>query len=193
MKKRIIRLILWLGVLSSMVLLPMLVSAAPPSPGSGSTPVLTAPPTWGAPTRVRAVYGLRLREGPSLAAPVILVLWNGEKVYPGGGPVWNQGISWTYVRVYRWGRYYEGFCASAYLANYGGYSPSGESGLKVIAPIGLRLRSGPGLWYPVWRIVPYGTVLQPTGLTQWSGGLQWTQVAIDGIYLWAASMYLTPV
>lgn len=156
--------------------------------------VQAAPPVPGAPTKVvLAPYGLRLREDPSLAAPVILTLYNGEFVYPLAGPVWNQGISWTFVRVYRWGRYYDGYCASAYLRNYEGYVPTGEHGLMVTAPAGLRLRSGPGPWYATRRIVPYGTILQPTGASQWGGGILWRQVSINGTWLWAASDYLRPV
>ncbi len=177
--KLVYRLALAVAVLA-MFMVPMSVQAAPPIPG--------------APTRVvLAPYGLRLREDPSLAAPVILTLYNGELVYPLAGPVWNQGISWTFVRVYRWGYYYDGYCASAYLGTYGGYVPTGEHGLMVTAPAGLRLRSGPGLWYPTRRIVPYGAVLQPTGASQWGGGILWKQVSINGVWLWAASTYLRPV
>lgn len=171
-------------------LLPVVADAAPPAP-PGSVHVM-APPVTGAPTTVRAPWGLRLREGPSLTDRTLLILKNGEKVYPAAGPVWNQGISWSYVVVYRSGYPYEGFCASAYLANYGGYAPSGESGLKVIAS-SLRLRSCPGTWCRVQRVVPYGTILQPTGTIRWAGGLRWTEVSIDGVYLWAASRYLVMV
>jgi len=153
--------------------------------------VHAAAPRPGTPTKVvYAPKGLRLREGANLATPVILTLYNGELVYPLAGPVWNQGISWTFVRVYRWGYYYDGFCASAYLRNYTGYVSTGESGLMVVAPAGLRLRSGPGPWYAVRRIVPYGTILQPVGGCQWGGGTLWTEVAFNGTYLWGASMYL---
>ncbi|MBC7236042.1 MAG: hypothetical protein H5T69_09380 [Chloroflexi bacterium] len=184
-----------IGLVALLVLMltPVAVSAAPATPSSESHPVVAAPPLFGPPTVVRAKYGLRLRTGPSLVDPVILVLRNGETVYPGGGPVYNQGISWTYVRVIRWGRAYEGFCATAYLASFGGYTPTGESGLKVIAPAGLHLRLGPGTGYRVARTVPYGTILKPTGIYQWNGGIKWTKVGIDGVFLWAAAAYLRPV
>lgn len=193
--KRLTRIMLLVTLFGAFALAPMAAIAAPPTPGAVDTtdPIVTAPPVLGAPTTVRAYTGLRLREGPSLADPVIKILYNGEMVYPAAGPVYNEGISWTYVGVYRGGYYYEGFCASAFLANFGGYTPTGESGLKVTAPWGLRLRSGPGKGYSIKRIVPYGTILQSTGVTQWGSGIQWTQVAIDGIYLWAAGAYLHAV
>jgi len=173
------RALLVVAVLA-MLMVPMSVHAAPPVPGAPTKVVL-------------ARYGLRLREDPNLSAPIILPLYNGELVYPLAGPVWNQGISWTFVRVYRWGYYYDGYCASAYLGNYGGYVPSGEHGVMVTAPAGLRLRSGPASWYATRRIVPYGAILQPTGASQWGGGILWSQVAVNGLYLWCASMYLQTV
>jgi|YNPNPStandDraft_1061719.scaffolds.fasta_scaffold06975_1 hypothetical protein len=192
MRTRWLHLATVLGLVLLLAVAPLTVWAAEPG-SEGQPPTTTAVPIPGAPTTVRASSGLRLRQGPSLAEPTILILRNGETVYPMAGPVYNQGIAWSFVRVYRWGYYHDGFCAAAYLANYGGYSPTGEHGLKVIAPNGLRLRYGPGLGYGVARTVPYGTILQPTGITQWAGGIQWTKVAFDGVYLWAASMYLQPV
>lgn len=184
------------GLVSVLLMAPLSVQAAPPVPPSGDAdaPVtVAAPPIEGAPTTVRAAYGLRLREGPSLSDRIILVMRNGETVYPAGGPVWRQGIPWIFVRVRRWGYVYEGFCASNYLANYGDYTPPAASGVKVVASAGLRLRSGPGLWYYTRRIVPYGTILRPTGATRWGSGLKWTQVSVDGVHLWAASKYLVQV
>ena len=194
-RRRLIYIVATILLTMALFAAPLSVQAAPPGPESdgGAPPAVSAPAISGPPTTVRAPSGLRLREGPSLTDRIILVLRNGETVYPAGGPVQNQGISWTFVRVERWGWTYEGFCASAYLANFTGYSPTGESGVKVVAGAGLRLRSGPGLGYSIRRIVPYGTILQPTGATRWGSGLQWTQVSIDGTYLWAASKYLVGV
>jgi len=174
--KRLIRIVLRLAMVVALFTIPLALTV---SAGTAVT--------------VNAPLGLNLRDGPSLVDPIVLVLYHGETVYIVGGPVWYGGISWTHVGVYRWGGYYDGFCASAYLSNYGGYVPNGTSGLMVTAGAGLRLRSGPGLWYGIQRIVPYGAVLQPTGSTQWANGLQWSQIAIDGVYLWAASIYLTAV
>jgi hypothetical protein len=193
-KQSLIWIITTVLITAALFIAPLSAQAAPPGPESdeGPPPAVSAPAISGPPTTVRAASGLRLREGPSLNDRIILVLKNGETVYPAGGPVWSQGISWTFVRVHRWGWTYEGFCASAYLANYSGYSPTGESGLKVVAGA-LRLRSGPGLGYSIRRIVPYGTILQPTGATRWGSGLKWSQVSINGTYLWAASKYLVGV
>jgi hypothetical protein len=138
--------------------------------------------------------GLRLRTEPNLAAPVILGLWNGETVYVTGESTWVQGIAWANVQVYRWGVWYQGYCASAYLSNYGGWTSPGEPGLQVNAAAGLRLRSGPGTGYSIVRIVPYGTILQPTGAaTQWANGYEWQQVTFDGVTVWAAKIYLTTI
>ena len=153
-----------------------------------------APVLGPATTVVDAPLGLRLREGPSLIDPIDLVLYNGETVYEQARPEWNQGISWTYVGVYRGEAYYEGYCATAYLGTYGGWEPTGEAGLKVTAAIGLRLRSGPGLGYAVQRIVPFGTILPATGAAnQWGDGYEWTQLTLDGTSVWAATMYLTAI
>jgi hypothetical protein len=194
------RILAFVIMIMAMAMLPLGVYAAPPAPtedtapAEGTAPAPQAMPVFGAPTTVRAWYGLRLREGPGLSEPIILVLRNGETVYPAGEPIWAQGIAWQFVRVYRWGLFYDGFAASSYLANYGGYNPpAATSGLKVIAPAGLRLRAGPGLGYATYRIVPYGTVLQPAGQTAWGNGLQWTKVSINGTTLWAATMYLQAV
>lgn len=184
------------GLVLVLLIAPLSVRAAPPVPPSdnGDAPVtVAAPPIEGAPTTVRAAYGLRLREGPSLSDRIILVMRNGETVYPAGGLVWRQGIPWTFVRFRRWGYVYEGFCASNYLASYDDPAPPAASGVKVVASSGLRLRSGPGLGYHTRRIVPYGTVLRPTGTTRWGSGLKWTQVSVDGVHLWAASKYLVRV
>ncbi|MHB1294005.1 MAG: SH3 domain-containing protein [Anaerolineae bacterium] len=187
----------WLRILAPVVLLvlvavvPVLsVSAAPPVP-----PTTAAPPVFGAATTVRAYGGLRLREGPSLSDPIILVMPNGATVYPAGEPIWNEGVSWTYVRYYGAVYYYEGFAATAYLGTGGGTVPPPPtgSGLKVTADLGLRLRAGPGLGYAIQRVVPYGTILQPTGATQWADGYQWNEVNYSGITVWAASMYLQAV
>ncbi|HUV93482.1 MAG TPA: SH3 domain-containing protein [Anaerolineae bacterium] len=196
-KARVVRLVCLLAVLAAPAVFPTVAYAAPPSPPSDSesAPVVQAPPIPGAATTVTAGLGLRLREGPSTSDRVLLILRYGESVYPAAGPVWGGGRYWTYVFFYRWGYTYEGFCASQYLANYDPSTP-GEDGtgqVRVTARLGLRLRGGPGTYYGIYRVVPYGTTLQTTGSTQWGSGLQWTQVSYGGYSLWAASMYLRDV
>jgi len=143
---------------------------------------------------VTAQAGLKLRSGPGLGYGVITVLSYGQPVTPISGPVWGDGISWTYVKVHRGGYWYEGYCATTYLGYGGGHPPApGGHGLQVTAAAGLRLRSGPGTGYAVWRVVPYGTILRPTGAQRWGNGLLWSQVVIGGSYLWGASAYLRPV
>ena len=163
------------------------------APTEGSVDV-QAMPIWGAPMTVRAWGGLRLREGPSLSDRVMLVLYNGETVYPGAAPIWADGYSWTFVKVYRYGRWYQGFCANMYLVPGGGTPPPPVvHGLKVTAAAGLRLRYAPGLAYGICCVVPYGTILQGTGNTASASGLQWSEVIYGTRRLWAASMYLVAV
>jgi len=177
----LIRSVTLLSLVGVLLLLPLSAIAAPP-PG---------PP--GPAVYVTAKLGLKLRQAPNLASSVILILRQGEAVYPLAGAVVNQGISWTFVRVFRWGYAYDGYCATAYLSSYAGSPPPSESGLKVTAPAGLRLRAGPGLGYATRRIVPAGTIVQPTGITQWGSGILWTKVRFNGTYLWAAQAYLQAV
>lgn len=182
----------WLGVVVTLAILASLLAL--PSAALAAPPVgAQAPPIWGSPTYVTAWSGLRLRESASLNAPIIFTMYHGETVYPSTTVIWNQGIAWRWVRVWRWGRWYEGFCATVYLASDGGGTPPAQSGLMVTATLGLRLRSGPGTWYAIRRVVPYGTILQPTGATAWGSGYHWTQVSVGGATFWAASAWLTPV
>ena len=194
----------------AVLLAPMVAVAAPPTPGSVAEgpPMVAAPPRPSQPATVTAVGGLRLRHGPSLYDRVILVLRRGETVYPAGGPVWGSGISWTYVIVYRYGFRYEGFCATNYLSNTGrpdpgpdpkpgpgpgpGPGPIADYRVRVTAPGGLRLRTGPSVAYRIQRVVSYGTVLRATDVTRWGSGIQWREVVVGHQRLWAAAMYLRP-
>ncbi len=186
-KRVLVRVLIPLIALLALLVGPMAVQAAPPVQPS------TEPVEVGPSTTVTARLGLNLRTGPSLENSLVLVLYKGETVYTLGDTQWNQGILWTKVRVYRGGYYYDGYCAGAHLANYSGYTASGESGLKVTASEGLRLRSGPGLGYSIQRIVPYGAILRDAGGRDTGSGLDWTQVYINGTALWAASDYLEGV
>jgi uncharacterized protein YgiM (DUF1202 family) len=195
-----LRVMVLLALLVGSLALPLAASAAPPVPPSaGETaapqpPVVSAPPIWGEGTTVVAPAGLRLREGPTLGSRILLILHNGETVYPGAGPVWGSGMSWTYVRVWRWGTWVEGFAATRYLANQGGdTTPPPVGGLKVVTPVGLRVRTGPGLGYGIYTVARQGTVLQPTGTTQWANGYEWAQVFYNGQYLWVAKAFTREV
>ncbi len=148
---------------------------------------------------VQSPLGVNVRTQPKLTAPIVIVLRNGEQVTTYGQEVWAQGIRWIQVSVSRWGYVYEGYCASAYLANYPGYNEpidgyTGDKGFKVISPDGLRLRSGPGLkYYPV-RIVPYGTILERTGTDAVDAdGYRWIELKLNGSRAWAAKIYLEKV
>lgn len=192
-KGKLVRVLVQSTIVLVLLAAPLAVQAAPaPSVSARSSLMVVA--AHGTPTHVvRAPLGLRLRTEANLAAPVILSLFNGEKVFVIGDPVFNQGISWSFVRVHRGGVFHEGYAATAYLGVFPGWVPTGETGLKVTAPAGLRLRSGPGLGFSIQRIVPFGTIVQPTGVTQWAGGIQWTQVKFNGVTLWGASNWLAPI
>lgn len=181
--KKLLSVLVLSIALAAMLLAPMAGSAAPN--GTAATTMV-----------VNAPLGLRLRTGTSLSEPVILMLLNGEQVTVIGEPVWNQGIRWSNVQVTRWGITTTGWAASAYLANYPGYAePRGNftngANCKVLAPAGLRLRSAPGLTGTISRIVPYGTVLVPTGASPVSAdGYTWRSLFINGTSLWGAGEFL---
>ena len=96
----------------------------------------------------------------------------------------------------RWGITTEGWVASAYLANYPGYDEPrdgfvGGPGCKVTASAGLRLRSTPSLTGTISRIVPYGTILVPTGAPPVAAdGYNWLSLYINGTSLWGAREFL---
>lgn len=162
--------------------------------------LLLAPAVFAAPPGqttmvVQAPLGLNVRTGSRLIDPVVIVLKNGETVTAFGESVWNQGIRWVQVSVSRWGYNYEGWCSSAYLANYPGYNEPADAftgqGYKAIAPGGLKLRSGPGLSYSIMRIVPYGTILHGgTADPVVADGYTWRQLKYNQTPTWAASEYL---
>ncbi len=163
------------------------------------TSTMAAPPEAAEWTHVvNAWLGLRMRSGPSLTDPIVLVLYNGEDVRVKGDPIWAQGIRWSNVTVERKAGVFEGWVASAYLANYPGYDePAGHfdnDGYKVTTAIGLRLRAQPGLSTQVLRIVPYGTVLEGTETeTRFVDGLWWRQLFLDGETAWGARLFLEQV
>ncbi len=183
MRSKKLSFIILFAILAAMLLVPM-VGAAAPNGAQEKTMV------------VRAPLGLRLRSGTSLVEPIHLVMFNGEKVTVIGEPVWNQGIRWSNVRVTRWGVTTTGWAASAYLANYPGYDePFGHfhngPGCKVTATVGLRLRTAPTLSGRIARIVPYGTVLVPTGeATVHADGWTWQSLYINNVSLWGAREFL---
>lgn len=178
-KRKLFSTAVFIIALSAMLLLPLAASA-----DDGTTMVVYAP------------LGLRLRAGASLSDAVLLVLYNGEQVTVFGDPVWNQGIRWSNVEVTRWGVTTTGWAASAYLASYPGYEEprdhfTGEAGCKVTATAGLRLRTAPTLSGTISHIVPYGTILVPTGEADVvADGYTWTNLYTNGTSVWAANAYL---
>lgn len=186
-QRRLVRILVPLAVLVALFIAPMTASADTETAA-----------VWATVTQAR--LGLRVRSGPSLVDSISHVLYNGQEVRVVGDPVWNQGIRWVELDFTRAnGVHVSGWCASAYLSNYPGYDEpydgyAGQAGYKVTSSIGLRLRSGPGLGYAIKRIVPYGTVLERTdtaGAT--ANGLEWVELDVNGVDLWAAKMYLTQV
>ncbi len=181
--KKLLTLAVLTLALAALLAVPMAAFAAP-NGANEATMVVYAP------------LGLRLRTGTSLSEPVLLVLYNGEQVTVLGEPVWNQGIRWSNVQVTRWGVTTTGWAASAYLANYPGYDEPrdgfiDDEGCKVTAAAGLRLRAAPSLSGAISRIVPYGTILVPTGEAVVSAdGYTWQDLIINGTSLWGAREYL---
>ena len=173
-ERRVVRLAVLLAVLLAMLALPLVTYAAPPPDGFR---VVNAP------------AGLRLRSAPSLSGATILILRNGERVQLLSGPIWADGISWSHVQTVRSGHFIDGFSATAFL----GSSPAPAHGLKVVAPAGLRLRSGPGMGFATLAVAPHGTILGSTGVVQWNGGIRWVRVNFGGLLYWAASSWLVEV
>ncbi len=177
------------------VLLPLLLAVALLllTPLAASADAVTA--------TVQAPVGLNLRENPGLNEPILLGLYDGETVTILDGlstAIYSNGVRWVEVGVWRWGYWYTGYCAFAYLNQYGAYGgyhePKGEwagpDGLKVTAGA-LNLRWGPGLVYGIGRVVPYGTVLEKTAAaTVAADGYTWQQVNVGG-GLWGANTWLT--
>lgn len=180
--KRLLSFIVLVAVLAAALLAPLAASAVSPAGGTALS--------------VNAVRGLRLRSEPNLSAPLLLALWNGERVTAIGEPVWAQGIRWSNVQVTRWGVTTTGWAASAFLTSYPGYvEPRGNfvngANCKVLAPAGLRLRSTPSLTGAIARIVPYGTVLRPTeAATVVADGHTWRNLFINGVALWGSTTFL---
>ncbi len=168
--------------------LPPLPPTTPTQPTSPYLCSLTPPAV--STTTVVAPAGLKLRTGPSLTNYSMMVLPNGQVVYPMADPATNQGISWVKVRVFRYGRCYEGYVAATYLARWAGSTTAPAGEWRVTAAAGLRLRSGPGTSYQIMRIVPLGTRLGYTGVEQSADGIVWAKVSIDGREFWAAKSYL---
>jgi len=181
---------------------------APPPPTVPPLPYLPPPPAPVEPTpsyfcsltppavattTVVATEGLKLRTGPSLTNWSMMTLPHGTTVYPMADPTTNQGISWVRVRVFRYGRCYEGYVAATYLARWAGTTTPATGEWRVTAAAGLRLRSGPGLSYSIQRIVPLGTRLGYTGVEQSADGMVWAKVTVDGREFWAAKSYLERV
>lgn len=178
MKGKIVRVLFVVAVLSL-----MLAPASVAAPPGATTMVVQSP------------LGLNVRTGSRLIDPVVIVLRNGETVTVYGEAVWNQGIRWVQVAVSRWGRNYEGWCSSAYLANYPGYDEPTDAftgkGYKVIAPGGVRLRTAPGLKSTVMRIVPYGTILRRGDADPvLADGYTWRQLKFNNQLCWAAGEFL---
>jgi uncharacterized protein YraI len=182
------KLLVLLVVVLALLLAPMAATAATaPSTAQAQGASISASQT----AKVSAPAGLRLRTGPGLGHAVILAMHHGETVHITGAPVWSHGISWTPVLYHRWGRTHHGYSASKYLVP-AVHVPPPVTGLRVVPWAGLHLRWGPGTWFGVYRAVPRGTILQPTGVYRWGGGILWAQVRYHGFHLWAASAHLTP-
>jgi hypothetical protein len=180
-------------VIGCAVLLPASGAAVP-------TPAPQPPPGFGPVAKVRAAFGLRLRQAPSLGAPVLTVLPFRAAVFPGAATAVGDGIAWTQVWAVRGDRALIGWVASEFLARSDASSPDASSPgapppapaitLRVVAPAGLRLRAGPGFTFGVRRVAAPGALLRGTGAERVADGEVWAEVEIGGDRLWAARRWL---
>jgi len=164
----------------------------------------------GAARTVSAAGGANLREQPTLASAVILLVPQGATVTIRSAPVSADGYDWLLVRYGD----ISGWVASALLggamATSGGTTAStpataststvGEITIGASVQVSgtesydLRIRKGIGVAAPLFTTVPEGTILTiVNGPLADSGGSLWYGVSTGTQYGWALGLYLTPI
>ncbi len=138
-------------------------SGSPGSPGSGLARSV----------RVTAASGLNIRSGPSLNSSVLGTLGNGAVVRVTGRA--ENG----FLNVGR-----GGWIAAAYTTSSsgdggdgGGGGGSGSSTARVVAGIGVKYRSGPGLGYGQIGGADYGQTVSVTGERVSRDGYTWAKLS----------------
>lgn len=180
----------------------------------GTTPASpSAGASTGATVTVSVDGGANLREQPTLAGEVILLVPQGATVTIRSAPASADGYDWLLVRYGD----INGWVASALLggatATSGGASTgatsttvtanavtSGEITIGASVQVSgtdsydLRIREGIGVAAPLFTTVPEGTILTiVNGPLADSGGALWYGVSTGDKYGWALGLYLTPI
>ena len=159
---------------------------------------------------VSADGGANLRDQPTLASEVILLIPQGATVTVRSAPTSADGYDWLLVRYGD----ISGWVASVLLggATAGGGGTSATSLVPVAASTGaeitigtsvqvsgtdgydLRIREGIGVAAPLFTTVPEGTILTiVNGPLADSGGSLWYGVSTGDEYGWSLGLYLTPI
>ncbi len=181
--------------------------------GTVAAPSSTRQPVEGTTLIVSAVGGANLREQPTLASEVILLIPQGATMKVRSAPVSADGYDWLLVRYGD----ISGWAASILLGGATATSGGTSGGTSASTPapatasaggaitIGasvqvsgtdgydLRIREGIGVAAPLFTTVPEGTILTIVNspLAD-SGGAVWYGVSTGSEYGWALGLYLTP-
>jgi SH3-like domain-containing protein len=168
--------------------------AQPPSP---------RPPDWKVTGTEGA--GARLREGPSLQAETKSTLDDGTVVDPVGGPVVNDGISWSQVRT-KTGDL--GWIADSLLQPPAGSglaaSPPAATQASTAAPstasgsyriggtdgLGVNFREAPGTDAAIIGSLAEGAVVEALEETRTVGDLTWRKIRANGREGWVVTAAL---
>jgi SH3-like domain-containing protein len=160
------------------------------------------PPGW----RVSGTEGsgARLRDGPSTQAGTMSTLAEGTLVDPVGGPVVNDGLSWTQVRT----RSNDlGWVADMLLAPPPGSAPAAEPPVTTsAAPLpaassyvigetdgtGANFRQDPGTSGAVIALLADGTAVEPLDETRTVDDRLWRKVRANGREGWVVSVVVRP-
>ncbi len=177
--------------------------------GTVATPSSAQQTVEGTTLTVSAAGGANLRDQPTLASEVILLIPQGATVTVRSAPVSADGYDWLLVRYGD----ISGWAASILLG--GATATSGGTSASTSAPatasaggeitIGasvevrgtdgydLRIREGIGVAAPLFTTVPEGTILTiVNGPLADSGGALWYGVSTGSEYGWVLGLYLTP-
>lgn len=169
----------------------------PPAPISFSTaapPTITLAPAQAVPLRTGVVARtagagdcVNVREGPGLAARVLVCLPDGYSITIGQGPIAADGRTWWQLQGFG------GWAVADYLLGLTAPAPVLRVGGSAVADAGagdcLNVREAPSLAAAVVICLPTGVRAAITDGPRDSDGLSWWQLDGRG---WAAAAYLRP-
>jgi SH3-like domain-containing protein len=152
--------------------------------------------------------GARLRDGPSTQAGTMKTLAEGTVVDPVGGPVVNDGLSWTQVRTQTNDL---GWVADMLLQPPPGFAPAEApppaaaasssssslpaGGTYVIGETdgtGANLRQDPGTGAPVISLLADGTAVEPLDETITVEDRVWRKIRANGREGWVVAVVVRP-